>query len=126
MELDSLRAEEEARADLLVRESLRCRERDLELLRCQLLMDYGPAGAQALPARPQLSADPLRPGPGAKALECLKSLVELLASEPALPKPSKPLTVGESRPGPLPVARLVLMQLECGVEGTLGVGVLGE
>src|SRR5438105_8632312 len=69
VELDGLRAEEELRADVAVRESLRDEEGDLQLLRRQALRSRRIASTQTLAARAQLGSGPLRPRARAHLLE---------------------------------------------------------
>ena len=87
MELDSLRAEKEARADLFVRQAFRCRDGDLELLGRQLLMSRRLSRSQPLSARPQLGASPVGPRSRTESFERLKRRVQLLARAPASSQP---------------------------------------
>src|SRR5512132_2296288 len=61
VELDRLGAQEHPRPNLLVREPFHGRERDLELLRRQLLLRRGATSSHALAGRPQFGAGTLGP-----------------------------------------------------------------
>jgi hypothetical protein len=79
VELDRLVAEEERGADLLVGLSLGHLQRDLKLLRRQLLGLEGLPAGERLAARPQLATRALGPRPRADSLEVLKRPPQLLA-----------------------------------------------
>src|SRR5262245_25933528 len=98
MELDRLRAEKERRRNVAVRLSLSDLQRDLELLRGQLLGRREVASGDRLSARSQLAACLLRPGSRAEPVEELDRAAQMLTRLDAAPGAPEPLPVEELRP----------------------------
>ncbi len=88
VELDRLVREEERCADLAVRHPPRDVERDLELLRRELVSLPGSSAPELLTGRPQLRACPLGPWRRSNSLEGLEGEPELLARVDAPPRAS--------------------------------------
>src|SRR6476619_4510475 len=95
MEFDGLRADEEPRGDLLVRERVGAAERGLQFLGCEPLLRRRPPTAPSLASRADLSARVFRPRPRTDTIECVCCLVEVLARLASLPEPAEPLAVAE-------------------------------
>src|SRR4051794_17603312 len=95
---DGVLADDQARADLAVREAVAREPRDLDLLGGQLLAGLQPALADALAGGQQLTLGAGGERRGAHARELLDRRAQLLASVEAAPLAPQPLAIEQARP----------------------------
>jgi hypothetical protein len=101
VELDGTGAEKQRCADLAIRFSLRGVDRDLELLRCELLLIRRAAAANRLARGAKLGGRPRRPRHRGQRIENVIGRSQLLARLAPPPGPSEAFAEAQPRSGEL-------------------------
>ncbi len=110
--LDRLRAQEEPRGDVPIRQAGGDEPRNLELLRGQLVEGRRVTPSRALAGRPELGPSTLRPKLGADSLEALERRPEACAGVSAALQAPQQLAVAELGSRALPTVRPAIVPLE--------------